>query len=730
MSDRNSDVMSAFKEKKWGKEEEGEYITDGYSFRGKTLFQKALEGFKNMMKKGVTENINGIQIVVLDDRKNGACIDVDIQCTEGDSRGVAMLKLYGPNKRKQNVITVSKCKGSDVKFVTILAEKIVRPLIEMFLLGKMNYFPENKPIVMKSVSVRGKKLRLLKCPYCIKTSYSGRGLKSHITKMHKDNNLVETETVKSSGIENSFEEIIADGANKVIENLIENFDDITENEDEMIQDITLEEVCIDLTTPKNYYNECEKCGFISNASRRYVALQQLLKHKEYCTGGNKTNRGEIKKSCTQCKYVGKDTLSLKRHLRDEHNIKKDSISPPHKKQKKEETGKIEEAIEIKSTGVKDLSESFEEMDIDETVSGSKLLSDAMDKKIKDKEKSDGQAEKRILDERKEAERKKEEEDELMRLNNKKRKQSLKDSRKANNKKNKKNDNVLKKTNSSEKVPNLKEIPKNCRKLVKEDDIMYVVPGNGACAANSAAALLFGDEVFGPKLRGRMNKHLAKFFYKRYQNITQCSPGHPFVRKLAGTEVCFTNPDELISFLTKSIDAELMWCDSEDLSVIADLYQIKIKIITSKGEKDENPIVSWIYPDESMKEHAELKEVDLGEMILFHEDDCHFNLIISRDSDLATLGSLSHRFKIGPKEPVVIDNEEKKDSTTGTKEDESKVKDLEKELKKIKEYLRKTQDDYIQCEKELRNKTEEVEILKIEIKDLKERKRAERKNCNK
>ena len=34
----------------------------------------------------------------------------------------------------------------------------------------------------------------------------------------------------------------------------------------------------------------------------------------------------------------------------------------------------------------------------------------------------------------------------------------------------------------------------------------------------------------------------------------------------------------------------------------------------------------------------------------------FNLIISKDSDLATMGSLSHRFKIGPKEQM---NEEEK-----------------------------------------------------------------------
>ena len=119
----------------------------------------------------------------------------------------------------------------------------------------------------------------------------------------------------------------------MIENLLEEIDDIQDNEEEMIKDVTLEEVCIDLTTPKKYHNECEKCGFISNASRRYVTCQQLLKHKEKCIE-SKTNKTELKKNCTECKYIGSDVISLKRHLRDEHNITTKSISPPHKKFKK------------------------------------------------------------------------------------------------------------------------------------------------------------------------------------------------------------------------------------------------------------------------------------------------------------------------------------------------------------------------------------------------------------
>ena len=258
--------------------------------------------------------------------------------------------------------------------------------------------------------------------------------------------------------------------------------------------------------------------------------------------------------------------------------------------------------------------------------------------------------------------------------------------------------------------------------------MYVVPGNGSCGPNCASALLFGDEVFGPKLRRSMNHHMAKHWNIRYKDITQCSPGHPFVRKLGDGEVSFTDPEDLLEFLTKSQDAELMWTDSEDLAVISDMYQMKIKIITSKGLEDSNPNVNWIYPEKTMEGFAELKDVQIGEMVLYHEDDCHFNLIVSKNSDLALMGSLSYRFNIGP---MVADDDEDTDGIAEEKaeEDDSdvagnqnidvRIKNLQKELKKSQENQNKISSEYIKCEKELRNKTEEVEILKVEVKDLNE-----------
>ena len=115
--------------------------------------------------------------------------------------------------------------------------------------------------------------------------------------MHKDKNYIKTETEIGTGIEKNFEEIIAEGANKVIKNLLETIDDIKDNEEELIKDETIEEVCIDLTTPKKYFNECDKCGYISFASRRYETCKQILMHKEKCTESKAIISGLRERSC-------------------------------------------------------------------------------------------------------------------------------------------------------------------------------------------------------------------------------------------------------------------------------------------------------------------------------------------------------------------------------------------------------------------------------------------------
>ena len=85
----------------------------------------------------------------------------------------------------------------------------------------------------------------------------------------------------------------------------------------------------------------------------------------------------------------------------------------------------------------------------------------------------------------------------------------------------------------------------------------------------------------------------------------------------------------------------MWSDSEDLKILADLYQIQIKVNTTKGPTDKNPVINWIYPNKEMVQFAELKGVEIEDIVLLHEFDNHFDLVVSGSSDLVKFGGLSN-----------------------------------------------------------------------------------------
>jgi hypothetical protein len=111
-----------------------------------------------------------------------------------------------------------------------------------------------------------------------------------------------------------------------------------------------------------------------------------------------------------------------------------------------------------------------------------------------------------------------------------------------------------------RVPNIKEVSANCKHLVNIDDVLYVVLGDGCCGPNCGAAFLFNDEVYGSRLRRKMNIFMAKHWHKKYKNITNCSEENPFERKLRGGEVKFTDPSKLVKFLLESEEAAFMWSD--------------------------------------------------------------------------------------------------------------------------------------------------------------------------
>ena len=53
--DTNQGSEAEYKEKIWGKQYGSEYVIDGYTFRGKKAFGKARDGFRDFMKKPLSQ---------------------------------------------------------------------------------------------------------------------------------------------------------------------------------------------------------------------------------------------------------------------------------------------------------------------------------------------------------------------------------------------------------------------------------------------------------------------------------------------------------------------------------------------------------------------------------------------------------------------------------------------------------------------------------------------------
>ena len=674
------DSPTYYLEKKWYKTSGSEESVTGYSLRGGQRLKNAVIGLRETLKRSVKKTLNETHIRVVDTRKNGVAWDIEIEIMLKLERGYAMVKLYGPydqKDKKDNVIMVTKNKRSHVKFVEILAEKVIKPLITEF--------------VKEEIEEEEKEEDKNTCSVCGRTFKSPAGLKTHTTIKHRtmdtipEGLVLEKEALK---VVNS------------IENRIEELDDEEAN--------TLNEACdIDIESKdiKQYSENCQNCGFEVTAEKKYLVCQLLNKHKKQ----------KHAKSCGECEFKAQSLDELKRHGRDAHGEITSSTSPPAKKKRKC-AEVVKEVLEDMETdeNVSNLDESeMDKMDVDIVEQSDKMkreLSEKMDMKVKEKQRRIDENEKEWEEEKLEKEKKKKDLEEGINQGKKKskkmNKQRSKNKRKQMNRK--------QKVGSKNKMSKIKDVPLNCRELVNEGDKVYVVPGNGACAPNSAAAHLFHDENLGPTLRIKMNKFLAAN-YDNYKDIFPCSDKEPFIRQLKGELKIFKDPRELKEFLQSSQEAGYMWSDSEDLKLISDLFQIKIKIITTKGPADKNPTVNWITPDKNMNEVAELKDVEIADMVLLHENDNHFDLIVPGNSELIKYGGLSDRDDIVQKnsdnENEIIEKLERAQNSDI---------DLKLEIGSLKKKNELYLKQYRDCETELRNKTEEVERLKTRLKDLEQK----------
>ena len=287
--------------------------------------------------------IDNVKFKPLDSKAQGAGLEIDVEVTHNKSRGVAILKIYGPKEdiKKANTVTVSKSRESDSKYIVILAERVIKPLMDQFLSGEREI--EETKDVSKPVDLVPSQIKQFKCSFCEKICKTSAGLKGHTTKMHLDSQQEEEDEPLKNKRKSR------DEVTEVVESLLKEVIDISEEE------VTLEDTVCGAIEEKKYTKMCEACDFKLEANKKYMLLQKLRHHKVSCLS---------RIQCSNCDIKVKDQQQVKRHMCDEHNLMSGSTSPPLKKKKVDEKlSAPADAEYFDKPEVMDLSESLEDMDI-------------------------------------------------------------------------------------------------------------------------------------------------------------------------------------------------------------------------------------------------------------------------------------------------------------------------------------------------------------------------------
>lgn len=177
--------------------------------------------------------------------------------------------------------------------------------------------------------------------------------------------------------------------------------------------------------------------------------------------------------------------------------------------------------------------------------------------------------------------------------------------------------------------------------------------NGACLDNCAAVHIYEDVDEAPKLKKRVNYHVAD----NWDNYYKYKIPLPFTQTVGVGEhaknVTIKTREEMLQFL-KSDDALMVFSDSQQILAMANLFNIKIHTFTYGGGTEGWTLVT---PDPEMAKQAEIKFGKfVPDMALYHSNDTHFDLLVSDDSRLALLG-----FLLGTENDVIEEKELKDES---------------------------------------------------------------------
>ena len=107
---------------------------------------------------------------------------------------------------------------------------------------------------------------------------------------------------------------------------------------------------------------------------------------------------------------------------------------------------------------------------------------------------------------------------------------------------------------------------------------------------------------------------------------------PYVRRVGvkGKKVEFKEGEEksFLEFL-KNPESAFLWSDSVDLHALCNMYNMKIKIVTTYSAGNIEPKVYWCDPDPEMDDSRLIPQGVVADITLINYDEKHFNLVISK-----------------------------------------------------------------------------------------------------
>ena len=715
------DKPTDYQIKPWGLE-----TNEGYLFEGKRdSFGEAHAKIKGLLGNDMEYNLEKTKFSVEGSRNLAySGIEFIMKVEDESIKGKAVLRFYGPNRKKEFKIVVTKCKEENSNCVKLLAESVVRHLIDNSISGKG----------WSNLRGRGKEQNpKVKCSICDKAFSSEQYMKGHKTRVHKEKDFLcricDIKFTKGEDMKFHMEKAHTKPKEKK-----------RSAEPPQIECIKCSKSFITkielMTHDKTEHGNkvirfCEMCDMEFKASTLLENLLEIQSHKfSECSFMKKVVSQTIYE-CTKCNFTFLSENELKKHMRDDHEVKSASTSPAPKKSKKDINEKEEE---ICLEGVEDcFVKSFETMDLDEErglkrkdIDEDKSVSEKMDKKVLEKRaKQDLEHEeylkKKTAFDTEQAKLKEEEKKQIQRKNQQdKAKLQMKE----------KPDLEIK--TYKPLPPHLKEIPASCKKFFNHGSVVYIIPGNGNCGPACGAAHLVGDETLGPNLRRAMNCEIIteRDYYKN--RGYWCDKENPFEREIQNSApVKFTDPKDMYEFLASS-ESDYMYSDSEDFLILANMFGMSVKIVRDLNPPNEH----IVYPDPDMK-HCMVTSEDMKvpDLTILFQNGNHFNLIVSHDSDLAKFGNQRKHFNNNKRIEFIetflalkkqtgeeVKSPEKHQDLVSiidaTKDDPKALTTI---IEKLEIQNRIISDNYKAVTCEMKNMREQVEFLKIENRTLKEEK---------